>query len=70
MKIRARAKKHSLTSGEIVHKFWSKFGYTTMCCLIRSVIELVIKQVGLPLQGCPILLVNHAYDGLYLAPLF
>ena len=31
----------------------------TSCCLIRSIIKLVIKQIGLPLRGRPILLITR-----------
>ena len=34
-------------------------GNRNLCCLTRSVIILMIKQIGLPLHGRPILLITR-----------
>ena len=43
---------------QILLKLWL-IGNRTLCRPIRSVIILVIKQIGLPLRGRPILLITH-----------
>ena len=40
----------------------NEFGNRTSCRPIRSVIILVIKQIGLPLRGRPILLITRMTD--------
>ena len=52
-----RFKKESLFS-QILLKLWLT-GNRTSCRPIRSVIILVIKQIGLPLRGRPILLITR-----------
>ena len=42
---------------QILLKLWL-IGNRTSCRPIQSVIILVIKQIGLPLRGCPILLIT------------
>ena len=43
---------------QILLKLWL-IGNRTSCRPIRPVIILVIKQIGLPLCGCPILLITY-----------
>ena len=46
---------------QMLLKLWL-IGNRTSCRPIQSVILLVIKQIGLPLRGRPILLITHNYD--------
>ena len=51
-------KKSHIYHSDVLLKLWLICNRTS-CRPIRSVIILVIKQIGLPWRGCPILLITH-----------
>ena len=55
--------KRALYISQILFKLWLT-GNRTLCRPIRFVIILVIKQIGLPLRGRPILLITRMITNL------